>query len=188
MPTSDITTVYRVFPHVPDRRPDEPGGARFVPPTQGAGRLDNPDHYRVTYVALRPEAAVGEAFGHFVTWSRELLAGRPSLPGSSTALAAFDVSEALLDLDDANALVERDLRPSRVVTRDRSVTQRWALAVWQEQRWCGVRWWSYWNPEWVIAGVWDRAALRLRDVQPLSRDHPALRHAATTLNRPLGDL
>jgi len=101
------------------------------------------------------------------------------------ALAELDAEEAeVLDLDDARELVRRSLRPSAVVTRERTVTQRWALAAFQEKRWAGVRWWSYYDPRWGSFGLWHSSKLRAMQVTPLTADHPALIEAATVLARP----
>lgn len=155
---------------------------------QGAGRVDNPDHYRVLYASDSPIGAVAEAFGNHAIWTDDLFRGRPELPGSRTCLVEIESSgRVALDLDDARALLERDLKPSAVVTRDRKVTQAWALRVFREKRWAGVRWWSYHDPGWGSYGLWDMKRLRSRSVAPLDREHPAVRAAASTLARPLRD-
>jgi hypothetical protein len=65
------------------------------------------------------------------------------------------------------------------------VTQRWALDIWRERRWAGVQWWSYWNPDWAVGGVWwSPERLEVIAVTPLTADHAAVRGAAATLNRP----
>lgn len=176
--------VHRVFPYRSDATDTEPGGPLFVPAVQGAGRLDNPEQYRVLYVAADPDGAVGEAFGDHRIWTTDLLAGSPALPGIVMALGVYELRSALLDLDEPAALVARQLRPSRVVSRDRTVTQRWALDIWRERRWAGVQWWSYWNPDWAVGGVWSPERLEVIAVTPLTADHAAVRGAAATLNRP----
>jgi hypothetical protein len=122
-------------------RKGEAGHALHRARRQGAGRVDNPEHYRVLYASDAEAGAVAEAFGNHAVWTPLLLGGRPDLPGSVRALATFEAAgiEAL-DLDDARRLVERELRPSAVVARDRSLTQRWALRIFEEKRWAGIRW------------------------------------------------
>lgn len=176
--------LYRVIPHLDDAAPDAPGGPMHVPSLQGGGRVDNPEHYRVLYLSDALDGAVGEAFGLWDIWTDELLMGHPSLAGSVTALATYRFDGEPLDLDDPAVLVERSLRPSRVVTRNRETTQRWALDIWRERRWPGVRWWSFWWPEWGSVGLWALDELTALDVSPLSREHPALLDAQSTLNRP----
>ena len=147
--------------------------------------MDNPAHYRVLYASDSPVGAVAEVFGNHGIWTERLLEGRPELPGSRTALAELVARDLpALDLDDPRALVARGLRPSRVVTRDRSVTQAWALDVFRERRFAGVRWWSYYDAGVGSYGIWDQRRLRVRTVAPLDREHPAVAAAATFLSRP----
>ncbi|HEX9823517.1 MAG TPA: RES domain-containing protein [Actinomycetota bacterium] len=176
--------LHRVLPWVKGARAGTTGHPLFVPPVQGAGRLDNPEHYLVLYASDAPAGAVAEAFGNLAEWSDGLFEGRPSIPGSATVLATYELEGAeVLDLDDAAALQARGLKPSDVVTRDRTVTQRWALDVFREGRWAGARWWSYHDPRWGSFGVWAVERLRVVDVEPLSRDHPAVREAGSVLLR-----
>lgn len=160
--------LYRVFPWLEDAAPGEPGHPLYVPRPQGHGRVDNPDHYLALYASDDPDGAIGEAFGNHSLWTTDLLRGQPSLPRSRRALAVIDASAATVaDLDDPATLLERELRPSQVVTRTREVTQGWALRLFREGRWAGVRWWSYYDPGWGSFGLWDVAALHVLDVTPL---------------------
>src|SRR5437867_1510120 len=114
--------------------------------------------------------------------------GPPGLPGSVRALATLDAEKIdVLDLDDARELVRRKLRPSAVVTRERAVTQRWALTIFREKRWGGVRWWSYYDPRWGSFGVWRWSNLHALEIAPLTPEHPALVEAASVLSRPWKD-
>lgn len=177
--------VFRVFPHLPSaRRPTEPGHALYTHPDQGLGRLDNPDLYLVRYLALDPAAAVAEAFGNVAVWRPSML-GFPNLAGSERALGAYRLDEKrhpLLDLDDARCLLDRGLRPTQVVSRNRPTTQAWARRIFEEGRWAGVRWWSYHRPHWTVAGIWSDGALELLEVLPVA-GHPALADAARSLRR-----
>lgn len=147
--------------------------------------MDNPEVYRVLYVSDSPVGAVAEAFGNHGIWTDGLFAGRPELPGSRTCLAEIDAPGArALDLDDARALLDRNLKPSAIVTRDRAVTRGWALRIHREKRFAGVRWWSYYDPRWGSYGFWDLRRMRARSVIPLDREHPAVIEAAATLARP----
>ena len=113
------------------------------------------------------------------------------MPSTRARLVTFDLDEdrPLLDLDDAAALAERGLRPSRVVTRDRRVTQGWAAAIHSEGRWAGISWWSYYDPEWTAGGLWCApgegavAGLDVAIVEPLGARHPAVVEAARSLLR-----
>ena len=177
--------LYRVFPWLERAGKTERGHALHVASLQGAGRVDNPEHYRVLYASDSPVGAVAEAFGGHGVWTDQLFDGRPELPGSRTALAEIATPDLrALDLDEPQALVERELRPSRVVTRDRKVTQAWALDIYRERRWAGVRWWSYYEPSFGSYGIWDARGMRVRTVTPLGREHGAVREAASLLARP----
>ncbi|MPZ68676.1 MAG: RES domain-containing protein [Actinobacteria bacterium] len=177
--------LFRVFPWLENAKADEPGHPLHINAQQGSGRVDNPDHYLVLYASDVPVGAIGEAFGNMAIWSPGLLAGPPILPGSQRALATYEVGETeVLDLDDPHSLVERSLRPSRVVTRERAVTQHWAMSIHSDGRWGGVRWWSYHCPEWGSFGIWDRDRVEVSEVRPLVSEMGLVQEASLTLNRP----
>lgn len=176
--------LYRVFPWIDTAELGEPGHALYVSGPQGHGRVDNPEHYLTLYACDQSDGAIGESFGNHEVWTPDLLEGPSSVPGSQRALATIDAADTdVLDLDDPAALVERGLRPSRVVTRNRQVTQMWSLAIFHERRWGGVRWWSYHNPEWGSFGLWDVASLRLVDVVSLADEVDRVREVATLMCR-----
>lgn len=114
-----------------------------------------------------------------------MLGEAPGLPGSHRCLVTYAVPDdlAILDLDDARALLRRRLKPSQVVTRDRAVTQAWALRIHGEGGHAGVRWWSYYNPDWGSIGLWDRERIEVGDVTPLTRESPELETARQLLLR-----
>jgi hypothetical protein len=150
---------------------------------QGAGRVDNPEQYSVLYASDSAEGAVGESFGNLSEWSDEMFVV-PSIPDGGRALGTYDLEGGtILDLDDARSLLERGIRPSRVVTRARDVTQTWALRIFRETAWAGVRWWGYFDPDWGAFGVWERSQLRVITVEPLGSNHEAVTSAAAALNR-----
>ena len=179
-----MATLYRVFPWSPAARDGEAGHPRFVPGISG-GRIDNPDHYLALYLSDGAGGACAEAFDYRPAWDKAMLRGSPSLPGSVHALATYtlDPRISVCDLDDAVRLVELDLRPSHVVTRDRAVTRAWALRIFGERRWGGISWWSYYDPRWSSHGIWAIDALTVDDVEALTLDHPAILEAADVLNR-----
>ena len=166
-------------------RKGAPGHGLHVHRPQGAGRLDNPDRYDVLYLSDAAAGAVAEAFGAFDTWSEALFDGSPSLPGSVRALGVYELAPAaaVADLDDARLLVELSLRPSEVVTRERRVTQAWALRLFESGRFAGARWWSYWDPRWSSFGLWNLGGLRLLEVSPLERADTHVEEAARVLRR-----
>jgi hypothetical protein len=160
--------LYRVFPWIEDAPSGQPGHPLYVAPPQGHGRIDNPEHYLTLYFSDDPSGAIAEAFGNHTVWTSDLLGGPPGVAGSRRALAVVDATDVdVVDLDDPEALTERALRPSQVVTRARGVTQAWALAVFYEARSSGVRWWSYYDPQWGSFGLWDAGGLGVVDVMPL---------------------
>jgi len=179
-----VTELYRVFPYVPQARPDEPGGALHIPP-QGGGRLDNPDLYSVFYAGSAEAGAVAEAFGRFPEWTPAILKGSPSLPGSFRAVARYRMADALriCDLDDPVQLVALDLRPSAVVSRDYSRTRDWARRIYLDGAWDGVRWWSYYDSRWFSFGIWAASQVSLQDVRMLRLDDAAVLDAARIISR-----
>lgn len=181
-----MATLYRVFPWVRAAGRGEPGHPLHVP-EGGAGRIDNPEHYRTLYLSDGAGGACAEVFHYRPAWDERMLRGSPALPSSVHALGtyAFSSGSSVCDLDDAARLADLGLRPSEVVTRDRRKTQAWALRVFEERRWGGVRWWSYHDPRWGSHGIWAVDALHVEEVQPLALDHPAILEAAEVLNRPL---
>jgi hypothetical protein len=181
-----MATFYRVLPYLDTARAGEPGHPLYLPPSRGSNRVDNPGHYQVLYLADAPAGAVAEAFGSFSRWNRGLFRGTPSLSRSVRALVSYELDEgvAVCDLDDADALVEWGLRPSEVVTRNRAVTQSWALKLYETGRYAGVRWWSYYDPRWGSVGLWDSRPLTVVDVAVLEDLlHPAMVEAAAVLCR-----
>ncbi|MDT4936775.1 MAG: hypothetical protein QOG80_446 [Pseudonocardiales bacterium] len=158
-----------------------------LPQSTSAGRIDNPGLYGVLYLGNSSAGAVAEAFGWARLWDARLLRGVPSLPGSVRALARYDLDDdrgPVCDLDDAARLVELRLRPSQVVTRDRTVTQGWATEIHGRHEFAGVSWWSYYDPRWGSVGLWDVSALELVAVDVLDElDRPEIAEAADVLGR-----
>lgn len=180
---------YRVFSYLEGVPAHKPGGALFIPP-QGAGRIDNPEHYDVLYVSSEPEAAVAESLGPFpaAVWTKDILLGTPLLRGSARALARYELpgTTRICDLDDPRELMVQRLRPSLVITRDYSTTQSWALKIFKAARtarWAGIRWWSYYEGSWSSIGLWTLAALDVVEVVPLTLGHRAVAAAAQVVGR-----
>ncbi len=171
-------TLFRVFPYDVGAAPNDRGGALFVPPTSGAGRIENPDLYAALYLAAEPHAAVAETFGRIAVW-------RPAsfvrLGGGRYALATINAPNdlALSDLNDIDALRSIGVaRPTDVVTRDREITRAWARAIFQRDEFAGARWWSYYNPDWPIVGLWKHDSLAVASIEILSADGVLVREAA----------
>lgn len=182
--------LYRTFPYLPTAASDEPGGAAHEHRPQGTGRLDNPSHYFVWYLSYEASGAVGETFGNLEEWSDAMIPF-PALPGARRALGTYRLRDdvSLLELDDARNLLERGLRPTQVIERNRAASQAWALNIFRErndrgdQLWQGVRWWSFHRPQWRIVGYWGSPAPELVDLDALDVRHPAVQDAAASLSR-----
>jgi len=182
--------LYRVFPYAPNATVGSCGHATYLHRPQGMGRLDNPGCYAVWYLACEPSGAVGETFGDLDEWSDSMLPF-PKIPGSRRALATYSFPDdlQLLEMDSAQNLLDRGMRPTQVIERNRSATQAWALRIYRERNdrgeslWQGVRWWSYHRPQWRIQGYWGSRTPNLVSVEPLNMQHPALVDAATALRK-----
>ncbi len=75
------------------------------------------------------------------------------------------------------------LRPSEIVSRDYARTRAWARRIFDEGVWAGVRWWSYYSPDWASFGIWNLAGLRVKDVQPLTLEDPDVLLASRIIAR-----
>lgn len=171
-----------MFPWISRARAGSIGHPLYRPAQQGAGRIDNPERYRVLYAADHPACAVAERFASLPRWTADMLEPGTAFPGARYALARLVITRPrILDLDEPAELVSRALRPSLVATRARETTQRWARAIHAERAWHGVRWWSVHEASWGAVGLWDARAVRVASIEPLSLAHPALAEAAEVL-------
>jgi len=179
-----VPILHRVFPYVATAAEDEPGGAVYVPP-QGGGRLDNPGIYSILYLSDAPAGAIAEAFGRFPEWNAGVLEGTPSLLGSARAMARFHLPDdaPICNLDDPELLQTLGLRPSDIVSRDYTRSRAWARRIYEQEKWFGVRWWSYYDSQWASFGLWNMSRLRLEEVKLLRLDEPALLDASRTIAR-----
>jgi hypothetical protein len=175
--------LYRVIRYDESVAPTERGGALFVPAC-GGNRIDNPDLYDVLYAAGVPEAAVAESFGRIPLWTPETFidgSGRPQ------QLLTYEVPDGLkvFDLNDVDALKELGIaRPTDVVTRNRALTQAWARTIFERGRHIGASWWSYYEPDWVVVGLWERNGITVvGSAELLNVDHASVRNAAATIAR-----
>ncbi len=128
---------------------------------------------------------MAEAFGRFPEWTSAILEGSPSLPGSARALVRVELPGNLpvCNLDDSAQLVELGLHPSDVVTRDYERSRTWARRIYEQRRWIGVRWWSYYDPQWSNFGLWNVETIRLQDVSRIRLDDAAVQEAARMIAR-----
>jgi len=178
-------TFFRVFPYDSSAAVGQPGGALFVPRSQGHWRIDNSDLYDVFYVSSHKEGAIAEAFGQFTTWRSETFT---NAHGFVYSLAHYDTTDnvTVVDLDDANELVALGLKPSDVISRNRTKTQAWARRLFLSKRGIGVGWWSYYDPEMHSFGLWNVASLNVDGTpEPLHVLHPDVTGTAKRINRSL---
>lgn len=165
--------------------PDGPDGALWFPrPYQGEGRHDNPAAYGCLYLSERPLSCVVEQLARFRGQRlAPALLRRRGLPLAVAELELPDDAE-LVDLDEPAVLRRERLRPSRVATRERAVTQPQALALHEKHgEAAGLRWWSTFESQWLNVTLFDRAAplLRLVSVQVLDVDGDEITAAADVL-------
>jgi hypothetical protein len=148
--------------------------------------VDDPDReYTVLYVGDSAEGAVAEAFGRYSAWSSDILAPPPSAPsGTRKAIARYEGDPLILDLDDPEVLQGWSLRPSNVVSRDRTSTQQWARSMYDTGNYDGLSWWSYYGPRWASIGLWDVSGLTVTgEPEPLTMSYDAVREAAALIRR-----
>jgi hypothetical protein len=163
-------------------RDDGPDGPLWFPRMfQGEGRHDNPDAYGCLYLADRAVSSVVEQLAAFR--GQRLTASLLKRRGLPLALAEIELDDdaEVIDLDDPVVLRRERLRPSRVATRKRSVTQPQALALFEAHGdAAGLRWWSTWEAQWANVTLFDRAARRLRlaAIRQLTLDDPVVLEAA----------
>jgi hypothetical protein len=179
----------RLWRTVPlDRRAaaGEPGGALWFPrEQQGHGRHDNPDLYGCLYVAEDAVSAVAEPLAAF-RGTGALTASMLTQVGRPLALAELELADDAIavDLDDPSVLTSTGLRPSRVATRVRTVTQEIAADLYRaDGDAVGLRWWSTIESSWINWTVFDRGAgaLTLTEVAELRIDDAVVRDAAALL-------
>lgn len=174
--------LYRVFPYLTDAGAGEPGHPLYVHPDQGLGRWDNPDLYQTLYVAASASGAIGETFAHLSTWSRGMLPF-PAIDGAERMLGVYSLDEdvhPLLDFDNPRSLLDRALRPTEIVIRNRPRTQQIARHAFDEGAWSGLSWWSMHRPQWSLRVLWRADDIALEGVEGLP-GHPALRDAGRLL-------
>jgi hypothetical protein len=178
---------YRCFAWNERARDGQPDSPLWFPRVfQGDGRHDNPDVYGCLYLTDREASGVVEQLARFRGQRLiESLLVRRGLPLAIAAIELPDGAE-LIDLDDPAVLRRRRLRPSRVATRDRTITQPQALEVYRETEAAGLRWWSIHESLWANYTLFDRAVSQLgvQDVRQLSLDDAAVLEAADFLGLP----
>jgi hypothetical protein len=174
--------LHRCFAWNRAARPDAPDGALWFPRVyQGEGRHDNPEAYGCLYLADRPVSCIVEQLAAFR--GQRLTSSILRRRGLPLALASIELDDrsALVDLDDPAVLRRERLRPSRVATLRREMTQPQALDLFRRHPdAAGLRWWSRWEALWANVTLFDRGAgsLRLLSVEALDLEQPPLVEAA----------
>jgi hypothetical protein len=176
--------LYRCFAWNERARQDQPDSPLWFPREfQGDGRHDNPDTYGCLYLTDREASGVVEQLARFR--GQRLIEPLLRRRGLVLAIAALELRDDanIVDLDDPGELRRRRLRPSRVATRDRIITQPQALAVYRDTEAAGLRWWSIHESLWANYTLFDRSVLGLavQDVRTLELDDPAVSEAADFL-------
>lgn len=106
--------------------------------------------------------------------------------GLAKALVGFALADGvrLVDLDDPSQLASRRIRPSRVATMRRVVTQQIATSIFDEGV-GGFLWWSTLDAEWINATLFHERALPHTSIvappRALSIDQAEVRQAAEQL-------
>jgi hypothetical protein len=158
--------LYRCFAWNARVRPDRPDGALWFPrPYQGDGRHDNTDLYGCLYLSEQARSCVVEQLARFRGQRLQ-----PALLARRGLALELPDNAQLVDLDDPAVLRRERLRPSRVATRAREVTQPQARELYERHPdAAGVRWWSTFESQWLNVTLFDRAgsALRLASVRAL---------------------
>jgi hypothetical protein len=109
--------------------------------------------YNELYLADTAAGAIAETFGSRDVWQDSLFDHRHG----RFAIATFELdSPEICDLDDANVLTTLNLRPSRVVTRQRAITQAWSAEIFNVGGYDGISWWSYYDADWTSYGFGSR--------------------------------
>jgi hypothetical protein len=174
--------LYRCFAWKTGGAPDAADGPLWFPRSfQGEGRHDNPDAYGCLYLSDRAVSCIVEQLAAFR--GQRLIAALLRRRGLPLALARIELDDRreLIDLDDPAVLRRERLRPSRVATRLRSITQPQAAALFaRHPAAAGLRWWSAWEATWANVTVFDRAAraLTLLEVTELTIEHADVVEAA----------
>lgn len=181
--------LHRLFPWSGGSAPADPGGPLFNPRRQqGSGRHDRPDLYGAIYVSRAEVSAVAEWLAAFR--GQQLSAEDfDRTDGRVLALVGFEDDDLgdlgeVVDLDEPAELQKRRLRPSRVATHARPVTQQLAGSLFDEGL-AGFGWWSTLEASWpnvtLFAERVDGRLVVATEPRPLTIDDPVVAAAAAAV-------
>jgi hypothetical protein len=177
--------LHRVFPWDPRASAGAPFSPSYVPAQQGSGRFDLADSL-VLYLGESPEHPVGEVLQGFR--GRPFRDGLLRRFGHPLALVRIGVPDELaagiVDLDHPAQLLALSLRPSDVVSDDRSHTREIASRLYDGGA-TGMRWWSKLSGDWhgvvLFLARAPLAQLSVGAPEVLTRGHPAVAAACRQL-------
>ena len=168
---------WRVFPFDAAAKPGEPFSPSYIYPHQGSGRFDVAGKF-VVYLAETPVHAVAEKLQRF----RGQRVDRKDLieSGKTLALVECQIGKSkLADLCDPRVLVQHDLAPDVLASRDVAKTQRVAAAL-NKEGYEGLRWWSALSGDWHTI-VLFQGKIDYAEPEPLTIGHQAVRDASVAL-------
>lgn len=184
---AEAQLLWRVFPWDRQAVLGREHSPSFVSPAGGRGRFDlPPDLSPVFYLAESPEHAIGEMLqglrNRRVTGEVLRRAGYP-LSLVSVMLPDAIRSE-LADLCNPEFLAREGLKPDRLASRHRWVTQPLARTLWS-RGFGGLRWWSRFWGDWhtvVLFVARLRGQMRFGEPSVLTPDSPHVIDAANLLS------
>jgi hypothetical protein len=181
--------LFRCFPWDRGVAATARGGALWFPRMlQGAGRHDNPDLYGCLYVSETAVSAVVERLQSFRGSALEQADLRSrTLPLALAGMELPDDAE-VIDLDEPRVLERERLRPSRVATNERSLTQASAAGIFERhEAAAGIRWWSTFESLWANVTLFDRAeqTFSVAQVRALGVEDETVGEAAAFLGLPI---
>jgi RES domain len=168
---------WRAFPWDPAAKPGEPFSPSYINPHQGSGRFDIPGKL-VVYLAETAVHAVAEKLQRF----RGQKIDRNDLIESGRTLALVECRLGkikLADLCDPAVLLEHDIRPDLLASRDVTKTQSVAKGL-QKKGLAGLRWWSALSGDWHTIVVFE-GQLEYGAPEVLTLAHAAVRDASVAL-------
>jgi hypothetical protein len=179
-------TLWRAFPWDPAAAPGDPFSPLHIQTGQTSGRFDLHDRPPVLYLGESAEHALGELLQGF----RGRAIGVAHLKRRGRPLAVVEVrvpatiAGTVVDCTDPSALSLHDIRPDRLASHDRGVTQAIARRLYGSGV-PGFRWWSALTGDWhnvvLFADQAPASALEVGTPEQVTPAHPALARCAAML-------